>query len=135
MSSFITGKSNKDLTLKPEKQNLQYVPALHAGKRNTLFFTVLVILVICFFILDIFFGSVSIKPDDIVKAIFSSTGNNIDTIIFKFRLPKAVTALTIGIALSMSGLQMQTIFRNPLAGPYVLGVSSGASLGVAFVIL
>jgi iron complex transport system permease protein len=135
MSSFITGKSNKDIALNPEKQNQLYVPALHAGKRNTLFFTVLVILVICFFILDIFFGSVSIKPDDIVKAIFSSTGNNIDTIIFKFRLPKAITALTIGIALSMSGLQMQTIFRNPLAGPYVLGVSSGASLGVAFVIL
>lgn len=53
----------------------------------------------------------------------------------KFRIPKAVTALLIGIALSISGLQMQTVFRNPMAGPYVLGVSSGASLGVAIIIL
>jgi iron complex transport system permease protein len=50
-------------------------------------------------------------------------------------LPKAITALTVGVALSLSGLQMQTVFRNPMAGPYVLGISSGASLGVAFVIL
>lgn len=53
----------------------------------------------------------------------------------QFRLPKAITALSVGIALSVSGLVMQTLFRNPLAGPYVLGVSSGASLGVALVIL
>jgi iron complex transport system permease protein len=53
----------------------------------------------------------------------------------KFRLPKAITALVVGIALSLSGLQMQTVFRNPMAGPDVLGVSSGASLGVAIVIL
>jgi iron complex transport system permease protein len=53
----------------------------------------------------------------------------------KFRLPKALTAMFVGIALSLSGLQMQTLFRNPMAGPYVLGVSSGASLGVAIVIL
>ncbi len=57
------------------------------------------------------------------------------TILTQFRLPKAVTALLVGIALSISGLQMQTLFRNPMAGPYVLGLSSGASLGVAFVIL
>ena len=50
-------------------------------------------------------------------------------------MPKAITALTVGVALSLSGLQMQTVFRNPMAGPYVLGISSGASLGVAFVIL
>jgi iron complex transport system permease protein len=53
----------------------------------------------------------------------------------QFRLPKAITSLLVGIALSISGLQMQTLFRNPMAGPYVLGLSSGASLGVAFVIL
>ena len=50
-------------------------------------------------------------------------------------MPKAITAVFVGIALSLSGLQMQTMFRNPMAGPYVLGISSGASLGVAFVIL
>lgn len=53
----------------------------------------------------------------------------------QFRLPKALTAVLAGIALSVSGLQMQTLFRNPMAGPYVLGLSSGASLGVTFVIL
>ncbi len=56
-------------------------------------------------------------------------------IIINYRLPKAITAVLVGTGLSISGLLMQTLFRNPLAGPYVLGLSSGASLGVAFVIL
>jgi iron complex transport system permease protein len=86
-------------------------------------------------ILDIFLGSVDIKPSEVFKALFLNTHSDFDTIILKFRLPKAVTALTVGVALSLSGLQMQTVFRNPMAGPYVLGISSGASLGVAFVIL
>ena len=88
-----------------------------------------------FLILDIFFGSVSIKASDVIKALFTETESNFETIILKFRIPKAITALIVGIALSLSGLQMQTVFRNPMAGPYVLGISSGASLGVAFVIL
>lgn len=85
--------------------------------------------------LDLFLGSVLIGPGDVVKALFTDTGDISETIILKFRLPKAITALVVGIALSISGLQMQTLFRNPMAGPYVLGLSSGASLGVAFVIL
>lgn len=93
------------------------------------------LLVAIFLILDIFFGSVSIKASDVIKAIFTNADNNFEIIILKFRLPKAITALTVGVALSLSGLQMQTVFRNPMAGPYVLGISSGASLGVAFVIL
>ena len=56
-------------------------------------------------------------------------------IIINYRLPKAITVILVGIGLSTSGLMMQTLFRNPLADPYVLGLSSGASLGVAFVIL
>ncbi|MCX6335193.1 MAG: iron ABC transporter permease [Bacteroidia bacterium] len=87
------------------------------------------------FILDLFLGSVSIRAIDVAKAIFGDSGSDFETIVMKFRLPKAVTALFVGIALSLSGLQMQTFFRNPLAGPYVLGVSSGASMGVAIVIL
>jgi len=98
-------------------------------------FAGLILLLIIFLILDIFFGSVSINPSQVLKALFTHTGSNYETIILKFRLPKAITALTVGIALSLSGLQMQTIFRNPMAGPDVLGLSSGASLGVAFVIL
>lgn len=85
--------------------------------------------------IDIFFGSVSIKASEVIKALFRHDGSNFETIIMKFRLPKAITAFTVGAALSLSGLQMQTIFRNPMAGPDVLGISSGASLGVAFVIL
>lgn len=106
-----------------------------SGKRNRYLFAGLILLMMLLMILDIFFGSVSIKPAEVLKAIFTHTGNNYETIILKFRLPKAITALTVGIALSVSGLQMQTIFRNPMAGPDVLGISSGASLGVAFVIL
>ena len=87
------------------------------------------------FILDIFFGSVSFKPSEVINAFFNSSDKGLETILFKFRIPKAITALIVGIALSLSGLQMQTVFRNPMAGPYVLGISSGASLGVAFIIL
>jgi len=98
------------------------------------FFHLAVILIIAF-ILDILLGSVSIKPEEILRVFTGNANPNIETIILRFRLPKAITSLIVGIALSLSGLQMQTIFRNPMAGPYVLGVSSGASLGVALVIL
>jgi iron complex transport system permease protein len=108
---------------------------LMSGKNTRLIFSALLLLVLIFFILDILFGSVSIKTSDVIRAIFTSTDSNFETIVLRFRLPKAITALTVGVALSLSGLQMQTVFRNPMAGPYVLGISSGASLGVAFVIL
>jgi len=103
--------------------------------KNTFIFSGILLLLVILFILDIFFGSVSIKGADVISAIFDGNGSDFETIILKFRLPKAITALIVGIALSLSGLQMQTIFRNPMAGPDVLGISSGASLGVAFVIL
>jgi iron complex transport system permease protein len=104
-------------------------------KRVVLIFSILAILLIVFFVLDVFLGSVSLKVTDILKAILKPSYSDVGTIIMKFRLPKALTAMFVGIALSLSGLQMQTLFRNPMAGPYVLGVSSGASLGVAIVIL
>jgi iron complex transport system permease protein len=110
--------------------------ALHStGKRLRIVFISLLFLVLVFFLLDIFFGSVSISASDVFKVFFQSTASPLRTIIYDFRIPKALTALTVGIALSLSGLQMQTLFRNPMAGPDVLGISSGASLGVAFVIL
>jgi len=90
---------------------------------------------IILFILDLFLGSVSLKVSDVLKVLSGDSANVAGSIILDFRLPKALTALLVGVALSLSGLQMQTLFRNPLAGPYVLGVSSGASLGVALVIL
>ena len=107
----------------------------NSGNRNKFLFGVLIIIVVSLIVFDIFFGSVSIKASEVVKALFKHDGGTFETIIMKFRLPKAITALIVGAALSLSGLQMQTIFRNPMAGPDVLGISSGASLGVAFVIL
>ena len=120
--------------MKTEKQ-IEEERLLISGKEQKLIFAALLFLVLSFLILDIFLGSVSIKASEVLKAIFTNTGSNYETIILKFRLPKAITAIIVGIALSLSGLQMQTIFRNPMAGPDVLGISSGASLGVAFVIL
>ena len=82
--------------------------------------------------MNISLGSVSIP----FKTIFESlTGTTDNYIILNYRLPKAFTAILVGSGLGISGLLMQTLFRNPLAGPFVLGISSGASLGVALVIL
>jgi len=106
-----------------------------SGRNIKLLFIILSFLLVLLFMLDLFLGSVSIRPSDVIRSLFIDNGSDIRTIVFKFRLPKAVTSVFVGIALSLSGLQMQTLFRNPLAGPYVLGVSSGASLGVAIVIL
>jgi iron complex transport system permease protein len=108
---------------------------LKQQKQYAMIFIVLIILLVSLFVLDILLGSVSIRISDIIKAILSPEGGPSETIINKFRIPKALTALFVGIALSLSGLQMHTVFRNPMAGPYVLGISSGASLGVASVIL
>lgn len=94
-----------------------------------------VLLLVCFF-LNISLGSVSIPFKSVFSSLFSSTENKIwQTIIIDFRLPKAITAILVGSGLGISGLLMQTLFRNPLAGPFVLGISSGASLGVSLVIL
>ncbi len=90
-----------------------------------------------FFLLDLLIGSYYISVPNILKAIFrtENADSQVLMIINQFRIPKAVTAVLSGAALSVAGLQMQTVFRNPLAGPYILGVSSGASLGVALLVL
>lgn len=95
------------------------------------------LLVICLFILNLSIGSVSIPFLQILKVLSGSAAEKVawEHIILEFRLPKALTALVAGSALACSGLQMQTLFRNPLAGPFVLGISSGASLGVALVVM
>jgi iron complex transport system permease protein len=89
------------------------------------------------FLLSLALGSVSIPLDNVVRILLGGTPDKAtwSDILFKFRLPKALTAVLAGGALAVSGLQMQTLFRNPLADPYILGVSSGASLGVALVML
>lgn len=104
--------------------------------RTTILFILFTAAVAVLFAADIAVGSVSIPIKDVWAAL---TGGECDPttarIIRDIRLLKAVVALVAGAALAVSGLQMQTLFRNPLAGPYVLGVSSGASLGVALFIL
>ena len=107
-------------------------------KRPVAFYMLLIMAsIFLFFFLNLVLGSVSI-PLRAVWNILWGTGNESviwQNIIWKSRVPQALTALVAGAGLSVSGLQMQTVFRNPLAGPSVLGSSSGASMGVAFVVL
>ena len=107
-------------------------------KRPVAFYMLLIMAsIFFFFFLNLVLGSVSI-PLRAVWNILWGTGNESviwQNIIWKSRVPQALTALVAGAGLSVSGLQMQTVFRNPLAGPSVLGISSGASMGVAFVVL
>ena len=105
--------------------------------RNTLIYITLVILLLFSFFAVLYTGNARIPFFDIVEILFTGQSSTEQwvTIVRVFRLPKAITAILAGIALSVSGLQMQTVFRNPLAGPYVLGISAGASLGVAFMMM
>lgn len=95
------------------------------------FLLLLLALVICF-LANISLGSVAIPIPEIVNSLFGISDNYI---VLNYRLPKAFTAILVGSSLGISGLLMQTLFRNPLAGPFVLGITSGASLGVALIIL
>lgn len=105
--------------------------------RTGLLFILLALLLLVLTIADLMTGAVKIPAFNVI-GILSGTAYHQpvwETILFDFRVPKMLTAILAGSALSVSGLQMQTIFRNPLAGPDVLGVSAGASLGVALVLL
>jgi iron complex transport system permease protein len=106
------------------------------GLRTWIVVLLIVILAVAF-ILSLTLGSVHIPPEQVLRILTGSEPDKASwaDVIFKFRLPKAVTAMLVGAALSVAGLQMQTLFRNPLADPFILGVSSGASLGVALVVL
>ena len=99
--------------------------------RNILIFTLLTAITVGLFFADIIFGSIRIP----FSALFQSENSVYHDIIYNFRLPKAITAVAAGGAISLAGLIMQTLFRNPLAEPYVLGISSGAGLGVALFLM
>ncbi|MDO7170628.1 FecCD family ABC transporter permease [Mariniflexile sp. AS56] len=106
-------------------------------KTYNISFLVLVLILILCFLINISLGSVYIPLKDVFNSLIGATTEQ-ETwqhIIQNYRLPKAFTAILVGSGLGISGLLMQTLFRNPLAGPFVLGISSGASLGVALVIL
>ncbi|HTG65212.1 MAG TPA: iron ABC transporter permease [Flavobacterium sp.] len=106
-------------------------------KRNTILFSYLVIGMLFLFFTNISLGSITIPFKEVYQSLSGGQASKStwEYIIINYRLPKAITVVLVGIGLSISGLLMQTLFRNPLAGPYVLGLSSGASLGVAFTIL
>ena len=105
--------------------------------KKYLIFSILLLCLILAFLLDLGFGAVNIPIHEVMNILLGQEAQKTTwtNIILKFRLPKALTATLAGAALGVSGLQMQTLFKNPLAGPFVLGISSGASLGVALVLL
>lgn len=106
-------------------------------KRPLIAFILIFISILIFFILNLVLGTVSIPVGSVWNILFGIKEESIiwENIIWKSRFPQTITALMAGAGLSISGLQMQTLFRNPLAGPSELGISSGASLGVALIIL
>ncbi len=93
--------------------------------------------IVVLFIVNLLIGSVDVPVGDVCAILLGNETENViwQNIILKSRVPQALTAVVAGAGLAVSGLQMQTVFHNPLAGPSVLGISSGASLGVAFVVL
>ncbi len=92
--------------------------------------------ILCLFLLDLSLGSVKISVEELFRIISGNASKKSwEYIFFNFRLPKAITAILTGAGISVAGLQMQTLFKNPLAGPSVLGISHGASLGVAVFVL
>ena len=106
-------------------------------KRKPLLFLVLGLLLVGMFVADLSFGSTATSWGDLVEALTHPDSENtiVVNIFLKIRLMKSLTAILAGMALAASGLQMQTLFRNPLAGPYVLGISAGAGFGVALFLL
>ena len=99
-------------------------------------FIVLAVTIAVLLVVNLLLGTVRIPVADVCRILMGDTSNEIwANIIFSSRLPQALTAMMAGAGLAVSGLQMQTVFRNPLAGPSVLGISNGSALGVAFVVL
>ncbi len=110
---------------------------MQAAKSYKLFFALLVGVLVLVLVINLSLGSVGIPFLETLSILFGGDGTkeSWEFIVLDIRLPKAITAIWVGGGLAVSGLLMQTLFRNPLAGPFVLGISSGASLGVAFLIL
>lgn len=105
--------------------------------KNSSLFLVLLLVLLFAFLANLALGNVLIPWSDVCEILFNQTHEKQtwSYIVLNYRFPKAFVAIVTGMGLSLSGLIMQTLFRNPLAGPYVLGLSSGASLGVAMVIM
>ena len=123
-------------TLADIEAQLRTRPRIRIGLRPLLLIPLALVLV-WLFMLVLSMGSVDIPREEIITVMTGGEASKLawHKIIWNFRLPKAITAALAGAALGVSGLQMQTFFRNPLAGPFVLGINSGASLGVALIVL
>ena len=104
-------------------------------KYNLSLFIFLALSLASLFIIDLSIGATEVSLKDIFQTLAGEESGVSGTILRNFRLPKAIVAIIVGVSLSVSGLQMQTVFRNPLADPYVLGVSAGSGLGVALFIM
>lgn len=108
------------------------------NKRQAILFVISIFSILLFFVLNLALGTISIPFEEVIRILIGKESGEHEiwhNIIWKSRFPQTITALVAGAGLSISGLQMQTVFRNPLAGPSELGISSGASLGVATLIL
>lgn len=105
------------------------------SRRNTLLLVVLAAAVVLLFLTHLLIGPVALTCEDVWQALSGDTTGGTARIVREVRIPEAITALVAGCGLAACGLLMQTLFRNPLAGPSVLGLSSGASLGVAVLML
>ena len=104
--------------------------------KRPVYIILLLVAIVVLMVVNLLIGSVRIPVADICGILLGAESNEIwENIIWKSRLPQALTAIVAGAGLAVSGLQMQTVFRNPLAGPSVLGISNGSALGVAFVVL
>src|SRR5690606_9291066 len=108
---------------------------LNPPPRRGLRLTALVLTAAIATLAGITFGPAEISPAAVLRSFTGTELGSTRTIVLELRLPRALAALLSGAALAVGGLLMQTLFRNPLAGPFVLGISSGASLAVALVVL
>ena len=110
---------------------------MERSRSSVLFFAGLGAGIVLLFLANLFWGSVSIPAEKVVRILTggSSGKDTWDYIVLQSRLPQAITAMAAGAALAVSGLMLQTVFNNPLAGPSILGINAGASLGVAVVML
>lgn len=116
---------------------MQSIQKLTFANRTPLLLAVIAAGILVLIMANLAFGTVSIPLESVVNILFRGDDSQVihQNILLRTRLPQTITALSAGVALSVAGLLMQTLFRNPLAGPSVLGISSGSSLGVAFVVL
>ena len=105
---------------------------MHTTKRLTMAYLAMAAALLALLALNLFWGSVALSPAAVADALLGRTGDSLTyTILLQFRLPRAVMAVLLGAALSVAGYLLQTFFANPIAGPFVMGISSGAKLAVA----